>query len=637
MGSGAYAVRQAIWAAISLTALPIPLSNAQSIEELRDMPISSLSKLDVTSVTRSAGALADAPASIYVITHDDIVRSGTLTLAGILRLAPNLQVMRGGPNDTVITARGLGGNEGAQNFSNKLLVLIDGRSVYSPLYSGVYWDMQDVLPEDVDRIEVISGPGATLWGSNAVNGVINIITRDAGASQGLYGTGVIGNKTYDLGVRYGGQAGDAVNYRLFAKRHENFESSDGLDDGSHRTQVGFRVDWDSSATDAVMLQGDAYYGSRHQGAAANEDFHGYDVLARWRRSTAAGGALQVQTYYDHAARGIENDGGRFAVDTFDLEAQHSFSPAASHEIVWGGGARLSRYTIENIPGLLFVPSRRNLFLATLFAQDSVALSPSLTGTVGVKLETRTYTDFIALPSARLSWKPSETSLIWGAVSRAVRSPTPFDEDVVESIGQTVFLTALSSFRSEKLTAFELGTRLMLSPRASLSVSSFYNVYDDLRTVDPAPGGFLPLRWGNGIKGDSYGFDAWADVRVTDWWRLKPGYSLLIQKFRFKDGAVPLLGVSQVGNDPRHRATLRSSMDIGRDINFDFDLRYVSALPDPHVSGYVELGARLGWQLSDRAELSVSGFNLLHRRHRELPASQANPLSRSVFVALKCTI
>lgn len=601
------------------------------------MPISALSKLDVTSVTRSAGALAEAPASIYVITHDDIVRSGTLTLPGILRLAPNLQIMRGGPNDTVITARGLSGNERAQNFPNKLLVLIDGRSVYSPLYSGVYWDMQDVLPEDVERIEVISGPGATLWGSNAVNGVINIITRDAGASQGLYGTGVIGNKTYDLGMRYGGQASDTVNYRFFAKRHENFESASDLDDGSHRTQTGFRLDWNSSPADSVMVQGDAYYGSRHRGAAADENFHGYDLLARWRHQAASGNSLQVQLYYDHAARKIEDNGGQFAVDTFDIETQHGFSIGDRHEIVWGGGARVSRYKIKDIPGLLFVPTQRNLFLATLFAQDSIALSSSLTGTVGIKLEHRTYTDLIVLPSARLSWKPSESALLWGAVSRAVRSPTPFDEDVVESIGQTVFLTALSSFRSEKLTAFELGTRLMLSPSASLSLSSFYNVYDDLRTVEPAPGGFLPLRWGNGIKGDSYGLDAWADIRMADWWRLKPGYSLLIQKFRFKEGSTPLLGTSQVGNDPRHRATLRSSMDIGRQINLDLDLRYVSALPDPHVPAYVELGARLGWQFDDRAELSVSGFNLLHKQHRELPASQASPLSRSVFVALKCNI
>ncbi|UZW57139.1 TonB-dependent receptor [Sphingobium sp. JS3065] len=619
---------------LSLSAVPV---HAQSLEELREMSISSLSKLDVTSVTRSSASLADAPASIYVITHDDIVRSGTLTLPGILRLAPNLHVMRGGPNDTVVAARGLSGNDQAQNFSNKLLVLIDGRSVYSPLYSGVYWDMPDILPEDVDRIEVISGPGATLWGSNAVNGVINIITRDAGASQGLYGTGVVGNRTYDLGLRHGGHAGGNASYRLFVKRHENFESASGLDDGNRRTQGGFRFDWNSTPADALMVQGDAYYGSRSQGAAADENFHGYDLLARWRRSAPSGTTLQLQAYYDHTARRVEDGGGHFALDTFDMEGQHGFTLGQAHSIVWGGGARISRYRIGDIPGLDFVPGRRSLFVGNLFAQDSIAIAPTLTGTIGAKLEQRSYAGLTFLPSVRLSWKPAPATLIWGAVSRAVRSPTPFDEDAVESIGQTVILTALSSFRSEKLTAYELGTRLTLSPRASLSVSTFYNVYDDLRSVDPAPGGFLPLRWGNGIKGDSYGLDAWADIRAADWWRLKPGYSLLIHKFRFKPDAVPLLGISQVGNDPKHRATLRSSMDIGPQVNVDFDLRYVSALPDPHVAAYVELGARLGWQFDERAELSVSGFNLLHRRHRELPAAQATPLGRSLFVALKCTI
>jgi iron complex outermembrane receptor protein len=624
------------WAMAGLSGVQSDAVRAQSIEELRDMPIAALSQLDVTSVTRSSAALADAPASIYVITHDDIVRSGTLTLPGILRLAPNLQVMRGGPNNIVIAARGLSGNGQAQNFSNKLLVLIDGRSVYSPLYSGVYWDMPDILPQDVERIEVISGPGATLWGSNAVNGVINIITRDAGASQGLYGTVVGGNRTYDLGLRYGGRAGDALNYRIFAKRHENFESSDGSDDGSRRTQIGFRMDWDASEQDTLMLQGDAHYGSISRGADPSEAVYGYDLLARWRRETASGGTIQLQAYYDHSAREIGHDGGRFALDTYDVEGQYSFQTGA-HALVLGGGARISSYEVEDIPGLLFVPNRRRLYLANIFAQDSISLAPHLTATAGVKLEGRTYTDLTVLPSVRLSWKPDGATLLWGAVSRAVRSPTPFDEDVVESIGQTVFLTALSSFRPEKLTAFELGTRLMLSPRASLSISGFYNVYDDLRTVDPAPGGFLPLRWGNGIEGDSYGFDAWADIRIADWRRIKPGYSLLINKLRFKDGAVPLLGLSQAGNDPRHRATLRSSMDIGRQINVDADLRYVSALPDPHVPGYVELGGRLGWQFSERAELSVSGFNLLHKRHQELPLSQAKPLARSVFVALKWTM
>lgn len=602
------------------------------------MPISSLTSLDVTSVTRTGSALGETPASLYVITHDDIVRSGTLTLPGILRLAPNLQIMRGSQNP-VITARGLSGRAEAQNFSNKLLVMIDGRSVYTPLYSGVYWDMQDVLPEDVERIEVISGPGATLWGANAVNGVINIITRNAGASQGLYGTGVIGNRTYDAGLRYGGSAGDAVNYRVFAKRHENFETSDGANDDSRRTQLGFRVDWSPSAENVFMVQGDGYFGRRDNRAEPSEDIHGIDLLARWRRTAPGGSTLQVQAYFDRAGRTIGD--GHFTVNTFDLDLQHSFPLGTSQQIVWGGGARFNRYEIVRVPNLEFVPNRDTLFLANVFVQDNVAITPTLTGTAGLKIEHGPYDKTEFLPSARLAWRVNDGTLLWAAISRAIRSPTPFDRDVLEYLpggGPEPFLKALKSFRSEKLTAFEAGGRFVISPQISFSMSGFYNLYDDLRSVEPTPVTLLPLYWGNGIAGDSYGLDSWADVRLADWWRLKPGYSLLIQKFHFKPGSVPLLSITQVGNDPKHRAFVRSSMDIGSQINVDVDLRYSSPLPDPYLPSYVEMGARLGWQFSERAEVSVVGINLLHDEHRQLPATDGRPINgRSVFVALKWTM
>lgn len=608
---------------------------AQSIEELRDMSIQDLANFDVSSVTKSAGTLSDAPASIYVITHDDIVRSGNITLPGMLRLAPNLQVMRGGAGGggLVVTARGLGGNAGAQNFSNKLLVLIDGRSVYTPLYSGVYWDMQDLLPEDIDRIEVISGPGATLWGANAVNGVINIITRPAGATQGIYATGVIGNKTRDAGLRYGGRIGDTINYRLFAKGHRNRDSASTVDNDSWRVQGGFQLDWAPTDADRLMVQGDAYKGSRGQNSAPREAIYGHDLLARWNRD-GTGSALQVQAYYDSNGRKTRRGGGEFDVDTFDLDIQHSFTLGRTHHIVWGGGARANRYLINGTANFAFVPNKRTLFLANIFAQDSIALTPDLTAIAGLKLEQDPYSGAVLLPSARLSWKPSAPLLLWGAVSRAIRSPTPFDRDVVERVGGSDFLIGPSSFRSEKLIAYEAGTRLIASSRASLSISGFYNVYDDLRSIEVAPGGFLPLQWGNGIKGHSYGFDSWADMRITDWWRIKPGYSLLVERFRFKPGSAGLLDVHQVGNDPKHRLTLRTSMDLGPKINFDADLRYVSSLPSPHVSGYVEAGARIGYMIGQQAELSVSGFNLLHKRHRELPATEASPVPRSVFAALK---
>ncbi|MCE7797110.1 TonB-dependent receptor [Sphingobium sufflavum] len=608
--------------------------HAQSVEELRDMSITALSDLDVSSVTKSPGALADAPGAIYVITHDDIVRSGTLTLPGILRLAPNLQVMRNTANGFVITARGQSGNPDAQNFANKLLVLIDGRSVYSPLFSGVYWDMQDVLPEDIDRIEVVSGPGATLWGANAVNGVINIITRRSGTTQGLYATGVAGNRTYDAGLRYGGRLGGDLNYRIYGKARRTLESNAGANDGTRRIQGGFRIDWSPSSSDDVMLLADVYDGVRGQRLSPDETFHGQHMVARWNRTSASGSTFQLQGYYDRNGRETEQGGGRFGIDTFDLSFEQGFALGSAHRIVWGGGARVSRYDIDGANGLDFVPDRRTIFLGNIFAQDSIVVTPSLTGIVGVKLEQDPFSGLVLLPNARLAWKPSSGSLLWASVSRAIRAPAPFDHDVSETLGGSLFLVGSQDIRSEKLIAYEAGTRLILSKQASLSVSAFYNVYDDLRSIEFAPVGILPLRWGNGIRGESHGLDAWADVRVADWWRLKPGYSLLIQKFRFEPGSSGLLGVAQVGNDPRHRATLRSSMDIGARINVDADLRYVSPLPDPYVPSYVEMGLRLGWQFIERAELSVSGFNLLHDRHRELPASQANAVARTVFVALK---
>ncbi|KRB79731.1 TonB-dependent receptor [Sphingomonas sp. Root710] len=624
----------ALIAAIGLSVMAWPgAAHAQSIEELRDMSITDLANFDVSSVTKSAGTLGEAPAAIYVITHDDIVRSGNITLPGMLRLAPNLQVMRGGNGGLIVTARGLSGNAAAQSFSNKLLVLIDGRSVYSPLYSGVYWDMQDLLPEDIDRIEVISGPGATLWGANAVNGVINIITRPAGATQGIYATAVAGNRTRDLGLRYGGRVGDTINYRLYAKGHRNRDTGDTVNNDSWRVQGGFQVDWTPSDTDRLMVQGDAYRGSRGQTLAAREVIHGRDLLARWNRDGAAS-SLQVQAYYDRTGRKTRAGGGRYVLDTGDIDIQHSFALGTAHNIVWGGGARINRYEIDGPPNFFFVPPKRTLFLANIFVQDSVALTPQLTAVAGLKLEKDPYSGVAVLPSARLSWKPDASLLLWAAASRAIRSPTPFDRDVVERAGGADFLIGPSTFRSEKLTAYEAGTRLIASSQASLSISAFYNVYDDLRSIEPAPGGFLPVQWGNGIKGHSYGFDSWADLRVTDWWRIKPGYSLLIQRFRFKPSSAGLLFIEQVGNDPKHRVTLRSSMDIGPRLNLDADLRYVSSLPNPRVSGYIELGARVGYLLSQQAELSVSGFNLLHKRHLELPATEASPVPRSVFVALK---
>ena len=612
-------------------------ARAQSVEDLRQMSIDDLANIDVTSATKTALPLSGAPAAMYVITHDDIIRSGAETVAEMLRLAPNLMVAQTSAGRYVITSRGFSGNNQAQAFSDKLLVLIDGRSVYSPLFSGVYWDSQDVLPGDVDRIEVISGPGATLWGANAVNGVINIITRKAVDTQGVALEVVGGDQLSGASVRVGGRLGETVAWRLYAKdfRQNNSLTSAGSDAHDHMTlpQGGFRLDWTATGDDLVTVQGDAYSAAEAQASGPDEDAKGGNLQGRWTHAWRQGSSLQVQAYYDRVERGGTSSGGHFTVDTYDLDVQHSFQLGARNAVVVGGGVRRAQYAINGSTSLLFVPPKRALDLSNLFAQDSIALGGDTTLILGLKVEDDAYVGATLLPSARVAWKPNERTLLWSAVSRAIRSPTPFDRDVVEKLGSTVFLAA-TGFRSETLTAYEAGARLEPLSRLSLSVSAYYNLYDDLRTIEPAAGGFLPLYWGNKMRGHTWGLEAWGDYRVTPWWRLSASLNLLRESLRFKPGASGVLGLAQAGDDPGEQASLRSSMTLGDNVTLDGDLRYVSALPNPAVPSYVELGARLAWNVDDHLQLAVTGANLLHDHHQEFPGPAANAVPRSVYAQVR---
>lgn len=612
-------------------------ARAQSVDDLRHMSVSELANLDVSSMSKTTESLADAPGAIFVITHDDIVRSGATSLAEILRLAPNLQVAQTAAGRHVVTARGFSGNANAQSFSNKLLVLIDGRSVYTPLFSGVYWDMQDVLLQDVDRIEVISGPGATLWGANAVNGVINVITRKSGATQG----GLVQVQAGDLGrglaLRYGGRIGEDLAYRIYAKSFVGEDTVTSAGDKAHdqwsKPQAGFRLDWTPSADDALTLQGDGYEGSEAQGGAMDEQISGRNLLLRWNRSGESGSDLQVQAYYDRTRRETRGNGS-FTLDTYDLDLQHSFRLGARSQIVWGGGYRISRYRIESAGGLQFQPPSRTLDLTNLFVQDSISITDATRLTLGLKLEDDPYSGLSALPSVRLSWKPAETAMLWAAVSRAIRSPTPFDRDVVEKVGAVTFLTGDPDFKPETLTAYEAGLRLSPSSRASISVSAFYDDYGDLRSIEPAPGGFIPLRWGNEMRGHTQGLEAWGDYRATPWWRLSAAVTLLDKHLSFSPRGSGLLGVSQAGDDPKVQASLKSSMNLGPDVTLDAHLRHVGALPAPRVPAYTELNARLGWHVTDKVQLSLTGYNLLHEQHQEFPAPQANAVPRRFLIDLQ---
>jgi iron complex outermembrane recepter protein len=625
------------WLAAGAAALAAPGARAQSIEDLRQMPIEQLSQIQVSSVTKTSEALSEAPAAIYVITHEDIMRSGATNIADILRLAPNLDVIETGASHYIVTARGFSGNTTDQNFANKLLVLIDGRSVYSPLYSGVYWDMQNLVPADIDHIEVISGPGSTLWGANAVNGVVNIITRKASQTQGMLVQGFAGNLQSGASARYGGMIGTALSYRVYGTDtyHESLETPSGTGTHDHWSapQGGFRIDWTPSPGDAYTLQGDMYRGRDSQADGPDETIIGRNLLGRWTHSWQGGSSLQVQAYYDHFGRSTPG-AGSFVGDTYDLDVQHTFELLAHNQITWGGGLRATSYRIESTGALLFAPAARTLDLSNAFVQDSISVLPSTRLIIGLKLEDDPYSGVAWLPSARVAFKPNGNTLVWAAVSRAIRAPTPFDDDVIEKVGATTFLDANTAFQPETLVAYEAGVRAQTTATTSFRLSVFYNVYDDLRSIEPTPTTILPLYWGNLLQGETYGLEAWGGYQATPWWKLAASFEELIEHFRFKPGSSDLLGTAQIGDDPENRASIRSAMNLPHHLTLDATLRYVGVLPDPHLKAYAELNGRVGWNVTDNVVLALSGFNLLHPRHLEFPASEAYAVPRSYSLSLE---
>ncbi|HEV2673766.1 MAG TPA: TonB-dependent receptor [Aliidongia sp.] len=604
---------------------------AQTIDELRQLSIEELANVQISSVSKTSGPLSDAPAAVYVISHEDIVRSGLTRIPELLRLAPNLEVAQLSPTSYAISARGFNVGNNA-SLSDKLLVLVDGRSVYTPLFGGVYWDMQQVLPENIERIEVISGPGATLWGANAVNGVINIITRKASDTQGGVLTIGAGNLERSASLQYGGKIGDNLTYRVHAEGayYSPYQVPGGPDasDSWSKPQGGFRIDW-TPAGDALSLQGDIYQASE----APNGSIGGRDMLASWQHQLG-NGSLQLQAYFDEAKRYLDDGNGGFSIATYDVEFQHSFTLGARNSIVWGAGDRVISYHFENT-ALAFVPAGQTLNLSDIFGQDTIGLSDRVKLTLGLKLENDPFADTEPLPSARISWKVTDDALLWSAVSRAIRAPTPVDRDLVESLGGAPFLTGSQSFVPEVLTAYEVGTRIQASPRLSFSVSSFYNVYDDLRTIETAPGGFLPLRWGNKMMGLVYGTEIWGSFRVADWWRLSASVDLQHEHLRFKPGSSGIGGLAFAAEDPNHQATLRSSMNLADDVTWEADLRYVGKLQNTTVPEYAEMNTSLGWTLSKSLEVTLSGFNLLHAHHVEfLESGQSDQIPRSFFVATR---
>jgi iron complex outermembrane receptor protein len=605
-----------------------------STSSLKSLSIEDLMNLEVTSVSKRGEPLSDAAAAVYVITREEILNSGARSLTDILRLAPNLQVAQITSSSFAITARGFNGPA-----ASKLLVLVDGRSVYTPYHSGVSWDVQDVLPEDIERIEVISGPGATLWGANAVNGVINIITRKAADTQdGSLRVGG-GNLEQRGSVQYGGQAGSTVDYRAYV---DSFHYGDDLTatgtnarDAWQKSQGGFRVDW-MPAGDLVTLQGDIYTGSEEgQLPSADETESGHNLLTRWNHAFSEASSLQVQAYYDYTRIKIPNVGFD-ELNTYDLDVQHAFAWGSRQSIVWGGGVRTED---DNFP--VFSPPQRTLDYSNAFLQDTLSLSRTLNLIVGTKYEHDAYTRGELLPDARLSWKVSDSNLLWAAVSQAVRAPSRVDRDLFEEAGPVVLLRG-GDFQDERLTAYELGYRSQLSAKSSLSISTFYNVYSELRSVQYSPGPAFPILFANGMSGNTDGLEAWGNYQVSEWWRMSAGGNWLHENLHFNPGSDNIGGIALAGDDPSYQIALRSTMTFARSGLLYLDLRHIGALPSPASPSYTELNAHVSWTASRVMTWALTGSNLIHPHHLEFGTTSA-PLQlgatgvesgRSVFLEVQ---
>ena len=627
-------------------------ADSSTIGELKQMNLEDLMNVEVTSVARHAQKLLGAASAIQVITQEDIRRSGATSIPEALRLADNLQVAQKNSHDWAISARGFN-----TALANKLLVMIDGRTVYTPLYSGVFWDVQDYLLEDIDRIEVISGPGGTLWGANAVNGVINIITKSAADTQGLYAEAGGGSEPRDFtAARYGGSLGADTHFRVYGKffdrGDEVLANGDSESDAWHQGRTGFRLDSQASSRDRLTLQGDYYDGHEEVQTGGNANTSGDNLLGRWTRILSDDADFSLQSYIDqtHLADPIAPltvNGLQFTtagvlyddLTTYDVDFQHRFRVGTRNQVVWGLGYRFTHDAVIDAPALGFFPGTLDQNLYSAFAQDEIALRDDVSFTIGSKLEHNDYTGFEFEPNARLGWTLSSSQSLWGAVSRAVRTPSRVDHDLSEGTPPSlVLLEGGADFGSETVIAYELGYRAQLNSALTASVSSFYNHYNDVRSTSFTPGTILPLFFANNLEGDTDGVEFSGNYRVSEAWSLHAGYTLLVEHLRVKPGELDLNNALNETSDPKHQFSVRSSLNLARHAEFDAALRWVDTLHDNNgatpgtVPSYFELNTRLAWHASERLELSLVGENLLHNHHPEygFPDPTRVEIERSVY-------
>ncbi len=616
---------------LAVWATPAPAQQRDSVESLKHLSLDQLMNVEVMSVSRRPERLSEAASAIQVITQEDIRQSGATSLPEALRLASNLQVAQLDARQWAISARGFNGTA-----ANKLLVLIDGRTVYTPLFSGVFWDVQDVLLADIDRIEVISGPGATLWGANAVNGVINVITKDAKDTPGLLLTGGGGTELRGFGSgRYGGELGAHANYRIYGKAFSRDRTllPTGLDatDDWHMGQGGFRLEYDASTSHHLTLQGDWYNGRIAQPTAADIAVSGGNLIAKWAHPVSATSDIAAQAYYDRTHRDIPGTFGE-DLDIYDIDLQHHAQVATRHNVVWGLGYRLINDHVDNTAALAFLPAHVARQWVTAFAQDEIAIRPDrLHLTLGTKIEHNDYTGFEVQPSGRLSWTLTSVSTIWTAVSRAVRTPSRVDREFFAPGQPPYFLAGGPDFQSEEELAYELGYRHQRGAFL-FSLASFYSHYHGLRSLEQVnPPNPTPLVIGNGQDGESYGAELTAQYRASDRWRLRGGYTEMRVHIWPNPGSTDSSRGASESLAPDRQFFLQSSLDLLAHLELDAGLRSIGEISQQQVPAYTQLNTRLTWRPIAALDVSIVGQNLLHERHVEFGApATRRQIERGVY-------
>ncbi len=628
------------------------------MDALKHMSFEELMNVEITSVSRTEESLQDAAAAVAVVTPEAIRRSGATTLPDALRLVPGLHVGEQSSSTWAVSARGF-----SSISSEKLLVLSDTRSIYTPLFSGVNWDVQDYLLHDIERVEVIRGPGAALWGSNAVNGVINITTLSAKDTHGAYveaGAGTF-DRAY-LEGRYGDETDGGVNWRVYGK-YQDRDSTDAPtnpnDDSWRLGHVGFRTDWDHTPHDSFTVQGDAYGGEFGQLTPAitiigrpgpppplEVDASGGNVLARWRHTGDDGSDTQLRTYYDYTRR--DDPSFLDTLHTVDIDLQRRTS-YQRQELLWGVAYRVTSNSNEGHGIFALDPPQSTDQLFSGFIQDQIALGKSVRLTLGTKLEHNDFSGFEVQPSVRAAWTLSDQHTLWSSVSRAVRVPTRVERDVSFAVSDpnanpVARLEGNDDFASETLIAYEMGDRWQPLGNLSFDLALFYNDYDRLASLEIQPPyidgsgrTIYPVIDQNLTDGHTYGGELLTEWQPLEAWRLTLSYSYIDMDLN-AHGQDANRGAWQEGSTPRNIAGLRSLLTLGA-LELDAQLRYQSRirlqpndLTRQPIDGFTELDLHFGWHATEQCDLSLVGQNLLHDQHLEFgPPDGRGALQRSVYV------